>query len=50
MSQEDGMRMNPGRIPLFDGDLSKFQLWWRKFQAFAYLAGFSEAIKEERDE
>jgi hypothetical protein len=49
MTQEEVMRMNPGNIPQFDGDHSRFQLWWRKFQAFAYLAGFSEAIKEERD-
>jgi hypothetical protein len=47
MSQEDVMRMNPGNIPQFDGDHSRFQLWWRKFQAFVYLAGFSKQLDKK---
>jgi hypothetical protein len=44
--EEERLRMNPGNFPTFDGDQSKFQLWWCKFKACGYLAGFREAIGE----
>jgi hypothetical protein len=34
---------------VFDGDYNKFQLWWRKFRAYGYLAGFGDAIGEQMD-
>ena len=46
---DDIVRVNPGNVPTFDGDHQKFQLWWRKFKAYGYLAGFGDAIGEERD-
>jgi len=29
-----------GNVPTFDGDADRFQLWWRKFRAFAVFPGF----------
>jgi hypothetical protein len=46
---DDIIRMNPGNNPVFDEDYNKFQLWWRKFKAYGYLAGFGDAIGEQMD-
>jgi hypothetical protein len=46
---DDIIRMNPGSIPVYDGDYNKFQLWWRKLKASGYLAGFGDTIGEEKD-
>ena len=36
-------------LPLFDGKEEKFELFWPKFEAYASIKGFSESIKEQRD-
>ena len=43
------VRVNLGSISTFDGDHPKFQLCWRKFRDYGYLAGFGDSIGEERD-
>jgi hypothetical protein len=45
----DMIRVNHGSIPSFAGDASHFQLWWKKFKAFAVFSGFAEAIQESID-
>ena len=37
------------KLPLFSGDLSNFQLWWLRFQAFATATGFKPAINKVID-
>ena len=32
------------RLPTFDGDHKKFQIWWTRFKAYATVNKFSEAI------
>ena len=43
------IRVNHGSIPSFDGDANHFQLWWKKFKAFAVFSGFAEAIQDSID-
>ena len=33
------------KLPYFDGTKSKFQLWWTRFQAYARVYKFSQALK-----
>jgi len=37
------------KLPTFDGDASRFQLWWTRFQAYAALNKFIEAVQKTRD-
>ena len=46
---DDVIRINQGSIPTFDGSPHSFHMWWTKFQAFAMLSGFTEAIQEDPD-
>ena len=37
------------KLPTFGGDPAKFHMWWMRFQAFAVIYKFSEAIQDNRD-
>ena len=37
------------RLPSFDGDSKKFQLWWTRFSAYAAVYQFSQALSKEGD-
>jgi hypothetical protein len=34
------------KLPLFDGEHKKFQIWWTWFMAYAGVFGFSKGLKE----
>jgi hypothetical protein len=34
------------KVPLFDGEHKKFQIWWTRFMAYDGVFGFSKALKE----
>ena len=34
------------RLPTFDGSQAQFQLWWTRFQSYAVVCKFSEALKD----
>ena len=36
-------------LPYFNGEEGEFELFWPKFEAYANLKGFAEAILETRD-
>ena len=37
------------KLPTFNGESAKFHIWWMRFQAFAVIYKFSEAIQDTRD-
>ena len=37
------------KLPTFDGDRSKFQLWWARFSAYAVVFKFSAALQQGGD-
>ena len=37
------------RLPTFDGDYKKFQLWWTRFNAYATVYKFKQALTDEDD-
>jgi len=37
------------KLPTFNGDASRFQMWWTQFQAYAALNKFIEAVQKTRD-
>jgi hypothetical protein len=47
--ENESLRMNPGRIAMFDGYESKFRICWHKFRSYVYLDGFGEEFVEEKD-
>ena len=47
MSTEDAStRIN---IPTFDGERENFQIWWMRFQAYALVKGFGQAVSGTAD-
>ena len=42
MSDED--RLKTTTIPTFDGKDSKYQQWWDRFESYAMLNGFHQAL------
>ena len=38
------------RLPTFDGDRKKFQLWWTRFGAYATVYKFDQALRIDEDE
>ena len=46
---DESVRINHNSIPTFDGNASKFALWWSKYKAIAIISGFADAIREEAD-
>jgi hypothetical protein len=41
------VRINQGSIPTFNGSSNKYTMWWTKFNAYANVNGFSDAIGEK---
>ena len=37
------------KVPTFDGKKDKFQIWWTRFQAYASVKKFKEALEEQTD-
>jgi hypothetical protein len=37
------------KLPNFDGDSKKFQLWWTRFCAYATVYKFRQALFEDGD-
>ena len=37
------------KLPLFDGDEEKFQIYWLRMKAYASVMKYSQALKETRD-
>ena len=44
MNADDGMSKS-SRVPTFDGQQANFMSWWMRFEAYAELQGFSDAIE-----
>ena len=38
------------KLPTFDGDYKKFQLWWTRFEVYAEYYNFHQALTDEDDE
>ena len=38
------------KLPIFDGEAKKFQMWWTRFNAYASVYKFRQAIQENGDE
>ena len=38
------------KLPIFDGEAKKFQMWWTCFNAYASVYKFRQAIQEKGDE
>jgi hypothetical protein len=37
------------KLPTFDGDYKKFQMWWTRFEVFSIYYDFKEALTGEDD-
>lgn len=37
------------KLPVFDGKPEKFQLWWHRFEAYAAVHKFGEALEDDKD-
>jgi hypothetical protein len=46
---EDGRASKSIRLPSFDGEANKFQVWWMRFTAYAGVYRFAQALKESGD-
>ena len=45
----DSPNEKSAHIPVFDGKLDSFQIWWRRFKAYANIHRFSESLAETGD-
>ena len=43
----EGTTERTGRIPIFDGSIDKFQVYWMKAKAYALVHKFSKAMAKE---
>jgi hypothetical protein len=46
---DSGLSDKSAKLPVFDGKKEKFQLWWRRFKAYAAVHKFSEALRDGGD-